>query len=36
MQMKIKFSIKSAAGTELKQEIHNTINKVPSMTKASL
>ena len=36
MQMKIKFNIKAASGTELKQEIHNTINKVPTMTKAAL
>ena len=36
MQMKIKYNIKAASGTDLKQEIHNTINKVPTMTKAAL
>jgi len=35
-QMKIKMSLKAADGTTVNQEIHNTINKVPTMTKASL
>ena len=30
MQMKIKFSLQAADGSPIKQEIHNTINRLPS------